>query len=70
VALAGPQSKSPPVQAITRGPNSHWFGYYDKLQFASSGRYVFGMEVDFEHHNPRPNDVIKTGMVDLENNDE
>ena len=36
------------VRAITRGPKFHWFGYYDKLQFDPTGRYVLGMEVGFE----------------------
>jgi len=59
----------PPVRAITRGPKFHWFGYYDKLQFDPSQRYVLAMEVDFEHRSPRPEDVIKVGMVDLKDND-
>jgi hypothetical protein len=59
----------PPVRAITRGPKFHWFGYYDKLEFDPTGRYVLGMEVDFEHRSPRSDDVIKVGMVDLEDND-
>lgn len=59
----------PPVRAITRGPLFHWFGYYDKLEFDPTGRYVLGMEVDFEHRSPRPEDVIKVGMVDLHNGD-
>jgi hypothetical protein len=59
----------PPVRPITRGPKFHWFGYYDKLQFDPSGRYVLGMEVDFEHRSPRPDDVISVGMVDLKNGD-
>ena len=59
----------PPVRAITRGPKFHWFGYYDKLEFDPSGRYVLGMEVDFEHRSPKPDDVIKVGMVDLEDGD-
>lgn len=59
----------PPTRAITRGPKFHWFGYYDKLQFDPSGRYVLGMEVDFEGRSPQPNDVIKVGMVDLQNGD-
>ena len=50
---------------ITRGPKYHWFGYYDKLQFDPTGRYVLGMAVDFEHRSPRPDDVIQIGMVDL-----
>ncbi len=59
----------PPVRAITRGPGFHWFAYYDKLEFDPSGRYVLAMEVDFEHRSPRPDDVIKVGMVDLEDGD-
>ncbi len=55
----------PPVRAITRVPKYHWFGYYDKLQFDPTGRYVLGMEVDFEHRSPRPDDAIRIGMVDL-----
>ncbi len=41
-----------PVRQITRGPKFHWFGYYDKLEFDPTGRYVLGMEVDFEHRSP------------------
>lgn len=68
--LAGAdEDRLPPVRAITRGPKFHWFGYYDKLQFDPSGRYALGMEVDFEHRSPRPDDVIKIGMVDLEDHD-
>ena len=61
--------KLPPVRQITRGPKFHWFGYYDKLEFDPSGRYVLGMEADFEHRSPRPDDVIKIGMVDLRDGD-
>ena len=58
-----------PVQAITKGPKYHWFGYYDKLETDPSERYVLGMEVAFEGRSPKANDVIKIGMVDLEDND-
>ena len=54
-----------PVRAITSGPKFHWFGYYDKLEFDPSQRYVLGMEVAFEGRSPLPDDVIKVGMVDL-----
>ena len=40
------------MRAITKGPGFHWFGYYDKLQFDPTGRFVLGMEVDFEHRRP------------------
>ena len=58
-----------PVRPITHGPDYHWFGYYDKLEFDPTGRYVLGMEVVFEDRSPRPNYVIKVGIVDLQDND-
>ena len=57
------------VRVITRGPKHHWFGYYDKLEFDPTDRFVLGMEVDFEHRSPRPDDKIRVGMVDLASND-
>jgi hypothetical protein len=57
------------VRSITHGPKHHWFGYYDKLQFDPSGRFVLGMEVDFEHRSPLADDTIKIGMVDLADDD-
>jgi len=68
-AVETPLPMLPPVRALTRGPKLHWFGYYDKLQFDPTGRYVLGMEVNFEHRSPRPEDVIKVGMVDLAEGD-
>ena len=59
----------PEVRAITSGPGFHWFGYYDKLQFDPNCRRVLGMEVDFEGRSPRGEDLIKVGMVDLEDGD-
>ena len=67
--MAGAGSKLPPTRTITRGPGYHWFGYYDKLEFDPVGRFVLGMEVDFEHRSPTPDDVIKIGMVDLQDGD-
>src|SRR5262249_50953858 len=63
------EAQSPPVRLITRGPKHHWFGYYDKLEFDPTGRYVLGMEVDFEHRAPRADDLIHVGMVDLHDKD-
>ena len=59
----------PPTRVVTQGPKHHWFGYYDKLQFDPTGRYLLGMEVDFEHRSPTGDDVIKVGMVDLADSD-
>ncbi|MFN3324231.1 MAG: hypothetical protein ACK5AZ_12095 [Bryobacteraceae bacterium] len=58
-----------PIRKITRGPKYHWFGYYDKLQVDPGGRYVLGMQVDFEGRSPAPDDVIRVGMVDLQDGD-
>ena len=55
-----------PIRPLTKGPHAHWFGYYDKLQFDPSNRYVLGMEVGFEDRPPKPTDRIKLGMVDLQ----
>jgi len=59
----------PPIRAITQEPKFHWFGYYDKLQFDPTSRYVLGMEVAFEHRSPTPSDAISIGMVDLRDGD-
>lgn len=55
-----------PIRAITGRPAYHWFGYYDKLQFSPTGRYVLGMEVAFEGRAPEPEDFVGIGMVDTE----
>ncbi|MFT4093997.1 MAG: hypothetical protein QM640_10175 [Niabella sp.] len=62
-------NKLPPVRRITQGPKFHWFGYYDKWQIDASNRYALGMEVDFEGRSPKPDDVIKIGMIDLQDGD-
>lgn len=63
------KEKFPPTRVITKGPKHHWFGYYDKLQFDPTDRYVLSMQVDFEHRSPTADDVVKVGMIDLQDND-
>jgi heme-degrading monooxygenase HmoA len=58
-----------PARVITNGPKHHWFGYYDKLQFDPTNRFILGMEVNFEDRSPKPEDEIKVGMVDIKNQD-
>ncbi len=54
------------IEPITSGPDHHWFGYYDKLQFDPTGRYVLGMAVGFESRQPEPDDEIAIGIIDLD----
>ncbi len=54
----------PPVRAITEGPKFHWRGYYDKLLFDPTNRYVLANEVSFEGRSPTPDDSIRVGMID------
>ena len=56
---------TPVAIPITTPPGYHWFGYYDKRQFDPTGRYVLGMETDFEGRSPNADDTIRLGMVDL-----
>jgi hypothetical protein len=59
----------PPVRAITRGPRFHWRGYYDKLLFDPTDRFVLANEVDFEGRSPRASDEIDVGMIDTHDGD-
>ncbi len=68
-ADAGHSEALVPTRAITRGPKFHWFGYYDKLEFDPTNRYVLSNEVDFEHRTPMADDVINVGMVDTQQGD-
>ena len=58
----------PPLHSITKGPKLHWFGYYLHDQLDSSRRYLLAVQVGFEHRLPKPTDVIKVGMIDLQDN--
>ena len=58
-----------PCRQVTPDSASHWFGYYDKHQFDPTGRYLLSMEVDFDLRSPTKDDVIRLGMVDLQNGD-
>jgi len=69
-SVAAEGKADPPVRVITSGPKHHWFGYYDKLQFDPTNRFVLSNEVGFEHRTPRPDDTIRVGMVDTANDDQ
>ena len=70
-ALGGTQQEDlPPVRQLTQGPLFHWFGYYDKLQFDPTNRYVLSNEVPFEHRTPLAADTIRIGMIDTQRDDQ
>ncbi len=59
----------PPWRVVTRGPRFHWRGYYDKLLFSHSDRYLLANTVAFEHRSPTADDELRVGMIDLREND-
>ncbi len=56
----------PELRALTRGPAQHFFGYYDKLQFDPTDRYVLGMATQTENRLVEPKDSVEIGMIDLQ----
>ena len=68
-ALFAALAAGSPVRQITKGPGFHWFGYYDKLQFDPTCRYVLSNEVTFEGRSPLATDSIRVGMIDTGDRD-
>lgn len=60
----------PPVRTVSRGPLHHWFGYYDKLEFDPTNRFVLSNQVPFEHRTPLAEDLIRVGMFDTQADDQ
>ncbi len=56
-----------PARAITRGPNHHFFGYYDMLQWDATGHYMLGLETTFVDRPPQPEAPAVIGLIDVEN---
>lgn len=61
------EAEYPPACAVTRGPRSHFFGYYDKCPWDKTGRYLLGMEIGFNDRQPKKGEPLTVGMVDLKN---
>jgi len=58
----------PIIRAVTKPPQHHFFGYYDKCPWDWSGRYILALETGFIDRPPGPDDTATIGLVDLEAN--
>jgi len=56
------------AQAVTKGPETHFFGYYDKDQWDESDRYLLGLQTDFDDRPPRPEDEARIILIDTHEN--
>jgi len=52
------------ANALTEGPQHHFFGYYDKCPWDATGRYVLGMQASFMDRPPRGDDALTLGLID------
>ncbi len=61
-----------PARAITAPGDKKWhhfFGYYDKCPWDSTGRYVLAHRVAFAARQPTADEEVMIGMVDRQDND-
>ena len=58
------EERSLPTHPVTRGPNHHFFGYYEKSPWDSTGRYLLALETRFNDRPPRSDDVAAVGLID------
>jgi len=64
-AARSAETQYPSARATTRGPKSHFFGYYDKCPWDKTGRYLLATEIGFCDRQPQPGEALTVGMVDL-----
>jgi hypothetical protein len=55
-----------PVCGLTRRPRHHFFGYYDKCPWDSTGRYVLALEIGFTDRPPAREDRAEVSMSDTQ----
>ncbi len=54
------------VHPTTRGPEYHFFGYYDISPWDASGRYLLALEPPFMDHPPSGEEPVTIGVIDCE----
>ena len=52
------------VCAVTKPPQHHFFGYYDKQQWDTTDRYILGLASEFRGRQPESSDSVKVGLID------
>jgi hypothetical protein len=69
MAVAPLPSSGPRIgpHPVTRGPRHHFFGYYDKTPWDTTGRWLLGLESSFMDRPPRPDDPLTVGVIDTAN---
>ncbi|MBE3099243.1 MAG: hypothetical protein IMZ44_19170 [Planctomycetes bacterium] len=63
--IAETQTQTLEAKAIARGPKHHFFGYYEKCPWDTSGRFHLALEAPFMDRMPRSRDPVTVGMIDL-----
>lgn len=63
VTDASSATNLPRIRQLTHSSRHHWFGYYDKLEFDPSNRFILSNEVSFAGRTATPDDQIGVGMV-------
>ena len=58
------------ARPVTSGPNHHFFGYYEKSPWNTSGNLLLAHEATFNDRAPKADDRITVGRVDLNNNNQ
>jgi len=54
-----------PIRRATRGPEHHFFGYYDKCPWDPEERYILTLETTFMDRPPKADDAAKIGVIDI-----
>lgn len=58
----------PTAHAVSSGPLNHFFGYYDKCPWDTSGQFLLGSQIGFYERNPTKGESLTVGYIDLAEN--
>jgi hypothetical protein len=59
------------VRQVTFGPKHHFFGYFGHVQtipWNKSGRYLLGLQTDFQERMPEPGEAAEIVLLDTQKN--